>query len=98
MKIIGSLVWKTGQWLIILNIKLAAACGSGKKGQRENTIIIFLSDHGDMLGDHGMYMQGAYFYDEMVHVPLIINLPAKMARNVKSNALVELTAEKFVNP
>jgi arylsulfatase A-like enzyme len=62
-----------------------------KSGQRENTIIVFLSDHGDMLGDHGMYMQGAYFYDEMVHVPLIVNFPEKVKKGIESDALIELT-------
>ena len=29
-------------------------------GQAENTLVIFMSDHGDMLGDHGIY-QGPTF-------------------------------------
>ena len=41
-------------------------------GQAENTIVIFTTDHGEMLGDHGVYLKGPYFYEGTVHVPLII--------------------------
>ena len=44
-------------------------------GQRENTIIIFTSDHGEMLGDHGLLLKGCRFYEGLVRVPLIISWP-----------------------
>ena len=44
-------------------------------GQADNTIVIFTSDHGEMLGDHGVYLKGPYFYDCAVRVPLIIRWP-----------------------
>ncbi len=62
-----------------------------QSGQLDNTLILFMSDHGDMLGDHGMYMQGPYFYDEMVHVPLIMHYPDKIKAGLDSSAMVELT-------
>lgn len=58
--------------------------------QLDNTVVIFHSDHGEMLGDHGLYWKGAYFYEELVHVPLIISYPKKLQQNIQSNALVEL--------
>lgn len=61
-----------------------------ESGQRERTIVIFMSDHGEMLGDHGLYWKGAYFYEELVHVPLIMSWPGKFAHNLRSDALVEL--------
>ncbi len=45
-------------------------------GQRENTVIIFTSDHGEMLGDHGLLLKGCRFYEGLVRVPLIISWPA----------------------
>ena len=43
----------------------------------ENTLVIFVSDHGEMLGSHGM--RGKFnFYEESVHVPLIIKYPGKI--------------------
>lgn len=57
----------------------------------ENTIIIFTSDHGEMLGDHGLYLKGPFFYEPAVHVPLIISWPGKIKSGKISKALVELT-------
>jgi arylsulfatase A-like enzyme len=59
-------------------------------GQRENTVIIFMSDHGEMLGDHGIYWKGGYFYEGLIHVPLIFSCPGIIPQGVRSKALVEL--------
>ena len=59
-------------------------------GQLDNTIIIFHSDHGESLGDHGVYLKGAYFYEECVKVPLIMHCPALFKAGTVSSALVEL--------
>ena len=58
------------------------------KGQRENTVIIFCSDHGEMLGDHGLFRKG-FMYESAVRIPLIISLP-EMNYGRKSGALAEL--------
>lgn len=60
-------------------------------GQRKDTLILFHSDHGENLGDHGMYLKGPYFYENNVHVPLIISWPGKIPEGRRSRALVELT-------
>jgi arylsulfatase A-like enzyme len=60
-------------------------------GQRENTIVIFTSDHGEMLGDHGLMWKGCRFYEALVHVPLIFSWPRHLEAGLRSNALVELT-------
>jgi arylsulfatase A-like enzyme len=59
--------------------------------QRENTIVIFMSDHGEMLGDHGLLAKGCRFYEGLVRVPLIISWAGHFASGVVSDALVELT-------
>jgi arylsulfatase A-like enzyme len=43
-------------------------------GLWENTIIIYTSDHGDHLFDHGLYYKGE-LYDTIVNVPLMICAP-----------------------
>ncbi len=59
-------------------------------GQRENTIVIFMSDHGELLGDHGVYLKGPFMYDCSIRVPLIISWPGHFKQGLKSDALVEL--------
>jgi arylsulfatase A-like enzyme len=62
-----------------------------RTGQREDTLVIFMSDHGEMLGDHGIYLKGPYFYDPAVRVPLILEWPDRIDGGRASDALVELT-------
>ena len=60
-------------------------------GQRDNTIVIFTSDHGETLGDHGLIQKGCRFYEGLVRVPLIWSWRGEFAGGLRSNALVELT-------
>ncbi len=59
-------------------------------GQRENTVIVFTSDHGETLGDHGLMRKGCRFYEGLTRVPLIFSWPGKFAGSRQSNGLVEL--------
>jgi len=59
-------------------------------GQRRDTLVIFMSDHGEMLGDHGLLYKGCRFYDGLVRVPLILSQPGRVAEGLHSDALVEL--------
>jgi len=45
-------------------------------GLTENTIIVFTSDHGDMMGSHGLIAK-CVMYQEAVRVPLLIRLPGQ---------------------
>jgi arylsulfatase A-like enzyme len=56
-------------------------------GLRENTTIIFWSDHGFFLGEHGFWCKH-HTFNEAIHVPLIVSSPG-MKKNVQSDALVE---------
>ncbi|MDE2857336.1 MAG: sulfatase-like hydrolase/transferase [Chloroflexota bacterium] len=58
---------------------------------RQNTVIIFTSDHGEMLGDHGLILKGCRFYEGLVRVPLIWSWPGRFLTDLRSDALVELT-------
>ncbi len=44
-------------------------------GELENTYIFFTSDHGDLLGDHGLYLKGPTFYEGLINVGLIAKGP-----------------------
>jgi len=51
-------------------------------GLADNTIVIFTSDHGDWLGDHGLLLKGPMLYDGLVRVGLIARGPGIAAGNV----------------
>ena len=40
-------------------------------GAADNTVIIFTSDHGDYMGQHGLFLKGAAHYQSLVKVPFI---------------------------
>ncbi|MDE2856944.1 MAG: sulfatase-like hydrolase/transferase [Chloroflexota bacterium] len=60
-----------------------------ESGQRENTIVIFMSDHGETLGDHGLALKGCRFYEGLTRVPLLISWLGQVQPGV-SDELVEL--------
>jgi len=58
-------------------------------GQLENTIVVYMSDHGEMLGDHGLILKGCRFFDGLVRVPLVMSWPGRFEAGLRSDALVE---------
>lgn len=46
------------------------------RGLLEQTIVIFIGDHGESLGDHEEMTHGFFIYDATMHVPFIMRLPA----------------------
>jgi arylsulfatase A-like enzyme len=49
-----------------------------RSGKAENTIIVFATDHGDQLGEHGMVGKNVLF-EASVHVPLMVRFPNRVA-------------------
>lgn len=58
-------------------------------GLTDKTMIVFCSDHGEMLGSQGMNSKNN-FYDESARVPLIIRYPAKIAAGKRVHVPVNL--------
>jgi len=58
-----------------------------KCGLTEKTLVIFTSDHGEMLGAHGLREKNV-FYEESAHIPLLIRLPGKIKSNTTVNGYV----------
>lgn len=61
-------------------------------GLEKNTIFVFMSEHGDMFGEHGRFMRGGplrgTFYDPVLNFPLLIKHP-KVKEPLKIDALVQ---------
>lgn len=53
-------------------------------GLAENTVVIYLSDHGDWLGDHGLILKGPMHYEGLLRVPLIASGPG-----IEANVVIE---------
>jgi arylsulfatase A-like enzyme len=64
----------------------------GRRGLLENTWIVFSSDHGDYLGEKGLFMKTESLYECLLHVPLVIVPPAGVhaPRGETVGGLVEL--------
>jgi choline-sulfatase len=63
-------------------------------GQRDNTLVVYLSDHGEMAGEHGMWRK-SNFYEQSARVPLILAWPGRLpaGRRVRETvSLVDLVA------
>ena len=58
-----------------------------KLGVADNTMVIFISDHGEMLGSHGMREKNVFF-EESARVPMIIRFPGRIKSGTKVDGYV----------
>ena len=58
-------------------------------GIRDRTIVIFTSDHGEHLGDHGLTGKGAPGLESCAHVPLVFSYPARVEEGAAHAELIE---------
>ena len=64
-----------------------------KAGLEEETIVIYTSDHGDFVGNHGMVEKaaaGQNIYEDILNIPLIIKFPGKTKKGQRTAELVTL--------
>ncbi len=57
-------------------------------GLRENTIVAFISDHGDMMGDHWMNMKGPFHFEGLLNIPWIWSWPGQFPQGMRTQGLV----------
>ncbi|MGD9253094.1 MAG: sulfatase [Holophagae bacterium] len=60
------------------------------RGLLDETLIIFTSDHGEGLGDHGQIGHIKQLYDSLLHVPLILSFPGRLPEGVVVDETVSL--------
>jgi arylsulfatase A-like enzyme len=59
-------------------------------GIAENTLVVFTSDHGHFLGQHGLIAKGAFHYEDVLRVPMIVRWPGVVPAGQVSTSLQSL--------
>lgn len=54
---------------------------------KDNTIVLFTSEHGDFMGEYGMVRKGMFLYDALLHVPFIWYAPGHIQQGLVTDAL-----------
>ncbi len=49
-----------------------------ERGLGDDTLVLFTADHGDLLGDHGMWFKSLVCYEESIRVPMIASWPGRI--------------------
>ena len=64
--------------------------GLKARGLYENSVIVVTADHGEAFGEHGERHHGVFLYDETIHVPMIVKLPAERSGGERIGSRVRL--------
>ncbi len=60
-------------------------------GLTERTLIVFVSDHGTSLTEHGIFFDHHGLYDNTIHVPLIARWPGRLPQGVRVPQMLQTT-------
>ena len=56
-------------------------------GLAQNTVILYSSDHGEQVGEHGLWLKQT-FYEDSVRVPAIVSWPGVLPQGVRCNRVI----------
>ena len=59
-------------------------------GLSENTLVVYTTDHGHFLGHHGLIAKGAFHYEDLLRLPMIVRQPGTVPAGQVSSALQSL--------
>lgn len=59
-------------------------------GLSDSTLVVFTTDHGHFLGQHGLVAKGPFHYEDMLKLPMIVRLPGVVPAGRVSSALQSL--------
>ena len=59
-------------------------------GLSENTLVLFSSDHGHFIGQHGLRAKGAFHYEDLIRIPFIVRWPDRAPAGGQSAAMQSL--------
>ncbi len=59
-------------------------------GVADDTLVVFTTDHGHFLGQHGLNAKGAFHYEDLIRVPFLVRWPGRVAPGQVCSALQSL--------
>ncbi len=66
-----------------------------EQGITDNTMVIVVSDHGDMAGDYGKYQKKNLCFEGSMHVPFLMRYPNKIRKGLVIDQLVDPSVDIF---
>jgi arylsulfatase A-like enzyme len=61
-----------------------------EQGLTENTIIIFTTDHGHFLGQHGLVAKAIHHYEDLLKIPFIVSQPGVVPADKTTDSIINL--------
>jgi len=61
-----------------------------EKNMLDDTLIVFTTDHGDYMGNHGMWWKGLPVYEDVQKIPFLARVPEVVAQGVRSRSFQSL--------
>lgn len=62
-----------------------------RSGQKDNTFVIFTSDHGDYMGEHGLWCKGLPCFKSGYHIPAVMRWPDVITKDQVIDDMVSIT-------
>ena len=60
---------------------------------RDDTLVVVTSDHGELLGEHGICEHGSWVWEELTHVPLIVDRPIDLPQALSISSIPAIVTE-----
>ena len=61
----------------------------GAVGDPRSSIIVYSSDHGDAIGEHGLPFKGPFMYEPEIRIPLVISAPGRWTPQVRDDLVTQ---------
>jgi arylsulfatase A-like enzyme len=59
-------------------------------GIADNTLVVFTTDHGHFMGQHGLFHKGAFHYEDLIRLPFVVRAPGRVPAGAMSSAIQSL--------
>lgn len=74
----------------LIDDQVGRVIGAAERRFGDDLLVVFTCDHGEMLGNHGFWGKNRCFYDDVLHVPLLLRRPGRVDHGRSSDRLTSL--------